>query len=109
MSIETCGDARSLIVQIYEIQTPEEAEKMAAIGVDHIGSVVVSESDWRSTQLKDTVRAVQAAGARSSLIALFSTLETILQTLDYYRPDMIHFCQTLTDIGGPSASRSSGR
>ncbi len=104
MSIETCGNARSLIVQIYEIQTPEEAEKMAAIGVDHIGSVVVSESDWRSAQLKDTVRAVQAAGARSSLFALFSTLETILQTLDYYRPDIIHFCQTLTDIGGLSAA-----
>jgi hypothetical protein len=27
----------NLIVQIYEIQTPREAEKLIGLGVDHIG------------------------------------------------------------------------
>ncbi|KPJ74818.1 MAG: hypothetical protein AMJ54_16510, partial [Deltaproteobacteria bacterium SG8_13] len=91
-----------MIIQIYEIQSPAEAEKMAALGVDHIGSVVLSASDWRVPQLKETVHAVQSAGARSSLIPLFNRLETILLTLEYYRPDIVHFCQTLTSPGGIS-------
>jgi phosphoribosylanthranilate isomerase len=89
-----------MIVQIYEIQSPDEAEKMAALGVDHIGSVVLSESNWRVPLLKETVQAVRSAGAKSSLIPLFSRLETILHTLDYYRPDIVHFCQTLTSSNG---------
>ena len=32
-----------LIVQIYEIQTPAEAELMIEAGVDHIGGVILSE------------------------------------------------------------------
>jgi len=30
-----------MIVQIYEIQTPSEAEAMIHLGVDHIGSVIL--------------------------------------------------------------------
>ena len=30
------------IVQVYEIQTPEEAQAMIEIGVDHVGSVITS-------------------------------------------------------------------
>ncbi len=91
-----------MIIQIYEIQSPAEAEKMAALGVDHIGSVVLSESNWRLAQLKETVQAVQSAGARSSLILLFNHPETVLQALAYYRPDIVHFCQTLSASGGMS-------
>ena len=93
----------AMIIQVYEIQSPVEARQMAALGVDHIGSVVVSESNWQTPLLKETVRAVQSAGARSSLIPLFSDREPVFRTLDYYRPDIVHFCQTLTfsgDISG---------
>lgn len=89
-----------MIVQIYEIQSPAEAEKMASLGVDHIGSVVLSASNWRVPQLKETVQAARSAGACSSLIPLFSGLETISHTLEYYRPDIVHFCQTLTSANG---------
>ncbi len=75
---------------------------MAAIGVDHIGSVVLSESEWRVPQLRETVRVVQSGGARSSLIPLFNRLESILLSLEYYRPDIVHFCQTLTSSDGLS-------
>ena len=88
-----------MITQIYEIQSPGEAEKMVALGVDHIGSVVLSQSDWRVPLLRETVRCVQAAGARSSLILLFSDQETIQASLAYYRPDIVHFCETLTISG----------
>jgi phosphoribosylanthranilate isomerase len=73
---------------------------MAALGVDHIGSVVLSESNWRMPPLKETVQTVRSTGAKSSLIPLFNRLETILHTLDYYRPDIVHFCQTLTSSSG---------
>ena len=89
--------------QIYEIQTPAEADQILSLGVDHIGSVVVSESDWRQPELRETIRSVQRAGARSSLIPLFSTLDAVCRTLDYYGPDIAHFCELLPagDDDGP--------
>jgi len=36
-----------MIIQIYEIQTPHEAEKCIELGVDHIGSVVLILDEWR--------------------------------------------------------------
>jgi len=84
-----------LIIQIYEVQTAREAEAIAAMGVDHIGSVVLSAVDWKMPGLREAIAAVRAAGARSSLIPLFSDPETIRRTLDYYRPDIVHFCDAL--------------
>jgi len=84
-----------LIIQIYEVQTAREAEALAAMGVDHIGSVVLSAADWKMPGLREAIAAVRAAGARSSLIALFSDSEPIRRTLDYYRPDIVHFCDAL--------------
>ena len=44
-----------IIIQIYEIQTPSEAESMLELGVDHIGSVLTSETDWKNPTIKETV------------------------------------------------------
>jgi phosphoribosylanthranilate isomerase len=93
-----------LIVQIYEIQTPAEAEEMIALGVDHVGSVLVSREDWRQPAIRDTVRAVQAAGRVSALIPLFSDFDGLARALDYYRPDIVHFCEAL-----PLAAAGRGR
>lgn len=84
-----------MIVQIYEIQTPDEAEQMITLGVDHVGSVLVSREAWRQPEIRDTVRAVQAAGRVSSLIPLFSDFDGLARALDYYRPDIVHFCEAL--------------
>ena len=86
-----------MIIQIYEIQTPAEAVIMAELGVDHIGSVIISESEWKIPEVKETLNAVRSASAKSSLIPLFNTLDSVLRTLDYYQPDIIHFCEALTD------------
>ncbi len=86
-----------MIIQIYEIQTPAEALSMIEVGVDHIGSVIVSETQWKNPTVKETLNAVRSAAAKSSLIPLFNRPDSVLRTLDYYQPDMVHFCEALTD------------
>ena len=89
-----------LIVQIYEVQTPLEAEHLIELDVDHIGSVIVSEEQWMLPQLKDTVQVIKSTTAKSSLIPLFSHLDSVLRTLEYYQPDIVHFCEALAGEGG---------
>ncbi len=84
-----------LIVQIYEVQNADEAEYLIDLGVDHIGSVVLSQEDWQQPALKETIRTVRSSTAKSSLIPLYNDWEIILQTLDYYQPDIVHFCEAL--------------
>ena len=90
------------IVQIYEIQTPDEARVMIALGVDHIGSVITSQSDRHDPVVRETVATVRELGAVSSIIPLFSEQEAVFDTLDYYRPHIVHFCDTLDGSGGSS-------
>jgi phosphoribosylanthranilate isomerase len=90
------GKPDMTLVQIYEIQTPGEAEQMAALGVDHIGSVIQSEEHLRNPDILDTVRAVHQAGLKSSLIPLFDKIDLISVLIDFYKPDIIHFCESLS-------------
>jgi len=89
-----------MLVQLYEIQTPAEAEALIALGVDHIGSVILSASRWKDSAIRETVRLTRSARARSSLIPLFKTPATIMEMLDYYRPDIVHFCESVSDRNG---------
>ena len=86
-----------IIVQIYEVQTPSEAEKLIELGVDHIGSVILSAEKWKCRTLKDTIRATEGSDSRSSLIPLFSDMGSIFRSLEYYMPDIVHFCENLAD------------
>lgn len=88
---------KRIVIQIYEVQDPEEAQALIALGVDHIGSVIVSEQEWKFEPIKNTIDAVKAAGARSSLIPLYNERDSVFRTLDYYQPDMIHFCEDLAE------------
>ena len=88
---------KKIIVQIYEVQDPFEAEALIEIGVDRIGSVIVSETDWKIPEVKATIQRVRSASAKSSLIPLFNSSESVLCTLDYYQPDIVHFCESLVD------------
>jgi phosphoribosylanthranilate isomerase len=86
-----------MIIQIYEVQTPAEAQTLIDLGVDHIGSVLVSETQWMVPELKETLECVQSSQAKSSLIPLFNALDSVIRTLECYRPDIVHFCEALTD------------
>ena len=84
-----------MLIQIYEIQTPDEAREMVDLGVDHIGSVLISDREWKNPVLKSTIRLVQEAGRKSSLIPLFGDIDRIAEAVAYYRPDILHFCEAL--------------
>ena len=86
-----------MIVQIYEIQTPWEAERCIELGVDHIGSVILSNEHWKNPEIRDLIRLTQNAGGKNSLIFLFWDKEIIFKALDYYCPDIIHFCESLIE------------
>ncbi|RLB84386.1 MAG: hypothetical protein DRH24_05195 [Deltaproteobacteria bacterium] len=85
-----------IITQIYEVQTPSDAEKLIALGVDNIGSVIVSQESWKIPLIRETIRFVDSAEACSSLIPLFGDLDEILTALDYYKPDIVHFCEAIS-------------
>ncbi|MBW2591729.1 MAG: hypothetical protein JRE58_01785 [Deltaproteobacteria bacterium] len=86
---------KSIFTQIYEIQTPREAEAMIELGVDRIGSVVTGRNSWKIPQIRETVDLVASTKAKSSLIMLFRNQDDICRALDYYRPDIVHFCDDL--------------
>jgi phosphoribosylanthranilate isomerase len=88
---------RRILTQIYEIQTPAEAEALVALGVDHVGSVIVSATAWKQPAIKQTLRFIDSTPARSSLILLYQDKQRIFSSLDYYRPDILHFCELLID------------
>ena len=89
-----------MIVQIYEIQIPEEAEACIEAGVDHIGSVLFSEEEWRQPLLKKVIQLSKAAGVKNSIIPLFHEEDILHKVLDYYHPAYLHFCEMLTTDTG---------
>jgi phosphoribosylanthranilate isomerase len=89
-----------MLAQIYEIQTPEEAEKCISLGVDRIGSVLLSASEWKNPEIREVIRLSEGTGAASNLIPLFGDWDTLCKAMDYYRPRCVHFCDTLTDAQG---------
>lgn len=91
---------QDMIIQIYEIQTPSEAEMLILLGVDHIGSVILSEDYWKVSSVKETVKLVSETDCRSSLIPLFSKPDAVFRMLDYYEPDILHCCEALADTNG---------
>lgn len=96
-----------LTVQIYEIQEPSEAEAMLDLGVHCIGSVLVSGDNWKVPAIREVVSLVKNRGARSSLIPLFSERDLIFKVIDWYGPDVIHMCESLSDVSG--ISEKAGR
>jgi phosphoribosylanthranilate isomerase len=86
---------RRLLVQLYEIQNPHEAERLIGLGVDRIGSVILSPEAWKLPIVREVVRLVRGSGAKSSLIPLLAREDDILRALDYYEPDFVHFCELI--------------
>jgi phosphoribosylanthranilate isomerase len=86
-----------MIVQIYEIQTPYEAERCILLGVDRLGSVLVSEEEWKQPEIRDVIRLSEGTHTQNSLIPLFRNRDTLYRAMDYYRPHFVHFCETLTE------------
>ena len=77
---------KQMIVQIYEIQEPREAERLIEMGVDRIGSVILSRDVLKNPSIREVVRLIRGTGAKSSLITLLAREDDILRALDYHEP-----------------------
>jgi len=89
-----------MIVQIYEIQDPRQAEGCLEAGVDHVGSVIQGGGQWRQEGVWEVSRILEHTGVKHSIIPLFSKADDIYRAIDYYRPAFIHFCEELADGEG---------
>ncbi|NVM21924.1 MAG: hypothetical protein HWN68_09120 [Desulfobacterales bacterium] len=83
-------------VQIYEIQDPSEAEEVIELGVDRIGSVILSEENWKVPAVREAILVSREARVKHSLIPLFNAKGVLFQAIEYYQPDIIHFCESFT-------------
>lgn len=70
---------------------------MAECGVDHIGGVILSTESWKIPALAESVRVIREIGRKSSIIPLFAHPDAVHRVIDHYRPDIIHFCDSLSD------------
>ena len=93
---DMCSRMKKTIIQIYEVQQPQEAEALVDLGVDHIGSVLTDSAQLKNEAIRKTVQVIQKAGAKSGLIPIFKDPLEIFQALDYYQSDFIHFCEALS-------------
>lgn len=98
---------KRIIVQLYEIQEPREAEWLVELGVDHVGSVILSPEAWKLPMLRDVVRLVGQSPAKSTLIPLIPRPDDILRALDYYQPDFVHFCELIPLAPGEGERREA--
>ena len=89
-----------ITIQIYEIQDPREAGAVIELGVDRIGSVILSEENWKVSSIKEAIGISRGGGAKHSLIPLFNTKELLFRVIEYYEPDLLHFCESLTHEDG---------
>jgi len=95
---------KKTLIQIYEVQIPEEAQMLADLGVDHIGSVLTDSSRVKNAVIRKTIRTAQEAGAKSCLIPIFKDQELLFQAMDYYQPDIVHFCDALSPFSQHQAA-----
>ncbi len=81
-----------MIVQIYEVQTPEEAVVLARLGVDHIG-VLVGDGAFPRELTTDCAGAIFAAlppGATRAALSLSADPAEIARVVEQTKPDIIH-------------------
>jgi phosphoribosylanthranilate isomerase len=95
---------RRITVQMYEIQHSREAEAVIELGVDRVGSVILSEEHWKVPDIREAILASRRAGVKHSLIPLFDRKGVLFKSIDYYEPDIIHFCECLSNNEGRMTS-----
>ncbi|MBU0652513.1 MAG: hypothetical protein KKG96_06485, partial [Proteobacteria bacterium] len=84
-----------------------EAERLIEMGVERIGSVILSPDMLKAPSVREVVRLVRGSAAKSSLIPLLAREDDILRALDYHEPDFVHFCESIPLDPGKSAQRDA--
>ena len=95
-----------MLVQIYGLTTPEDAQIVNSLGPDHVGVVLDEGYDaWDSVDLR-TARDIVAELSEVSVVALSLAIERdrILRTVEAVTPRVLHLARaadelTLDDLG----------
>jgi phosphoribosylanthranilate isomerase len=81
-----------MLVQIYEVRTPEEAVALARLGVDHVG-VLVGNGAFARELTPAQARAVflaVPAGTQRVALSLSPRLREVARVVEQTNPDVIH-------------------
>jgi phosphoribosylanthranilate isomerase len=80
-----------MLVQIFEVQTPEEAAALVRLGVDHIGVLVGDGAFPRELSIASTkaIFAVVPAGRKRVALSLSPNLEEVARVIEETRPDIV--------------------
>jgi phosphoribosylanthranilate isomerase len=89
-----------MLVQIYEVQTPEEALALAGLGVDHIG-VLVGDGAFPRELSTARTRAIFAAvppGTKRVALSLSANPEDVARVARETQPDIIQVQAAIDDF-----------
>ena len=84
--------ACAMIVQIYEVTSPEEARALSSMGVDHVG-VLVGDGSFPREQTVGTAREIFAAirsPSKASALLLSDDFDLIASLTAELLPDILH-------------------
>jgi phosphoribosylanthranilate isomerase len=90
----------NVLVQIYEVQTPEEAVALARLGVDHIG-VLVGDGRFPRELPPAQAKAIFAAvppSAKRVALSLSADPEEVARIVTETRPDVIQIQAAIDDF-----------
>ena len=82
----------AMLVQIYEVTSPEEATALCRIGVDHIGVLVGKGKFPRERSYSETrqIFAGVPASAKKLSLSLADHIEELAEVVEETRPDILH-------------------
>ncbi len=89
-----------MLVQIYEVQTPEEARALAGLGVDHIGVLVGDGAFPRELSIAQAtaIFAAVPAGMKRIALSLSADPEEVERVARETRPDIIQLQAAVDDF-----------
>jgi phosphoribosylanthranilate isomerase len=89
-----------MLVQIFEVQTPEEAAALVRLGVDHIGVLVGDGAFPRELSIASTnaIFAVVPAGCKRVALSLSPNLEEVARVVEETRPDIVQVQAEIADF-----------
>jgi phosphoribosylanthranilate isomerase len=89
-----------MLVQIFEVQTPEEAAALVRVGVDHIGVLVGDGAFPRELSITQTkaIFAAVPAGHKRVALSLSPNLEEVARVVEETKPDIVQVQAEIDDF-----------
>ena len=89
-----------MLVQIFEVQTPEEAAALVRLGVDHIGVLVGDGAFPRELSITQTnaIFAAVPAGHKRVALSLSADLEQVARVVEETKPDIVQVQAEIEDF-----------